>query len=157
MPDAEVILSHKVNSDVFRSFMPNKSTFSKYCLTQWISKLPRSFEIQWARQYLVNVTGLAGIVNATVDTLSPRQHGRHFADDSFKRIFLNENMGISNKISLKFVHKQSSRSPKVVSLFSATNFSSYIIEFLRVHDTIEIKWNYAWIHYDIAIRSHLMI
>ena len=26
-----------------------------------------------------------------------------------------------------------------------------------MHDTIKIKWNYAWIHYNIAIRSHLMI
>ena len=38
-----------------------------------------------------------------VNTLRPRQHGRHFADDTFKRIFLNENVIISIKISLKFV------------------------------------------------------
>ena len=52
---------------------------------------------------------------------------------------------------------QSGRSPKVVTLFSATNFSSYIIELLQLHDTIQIEWNYAWIRYNIAIRSHLMI
>ena len=40
-----------------------------------------------------------------VNTLRPRQHGRHFADDTFKRIFLNENVIISMKISLKFVPK----------------------------------------------------
>ena len=40
-----------------------------------------------------------------VNTLRPRQHGRHFADDTFKRIFLNENVIISIKISLKFVPK----------------------------------------------------
>ena len=33
----------------------------------------------------------------------PGQNGRHFADDMFKRIFLNENIWISNKISLKYV------------------------------------------------------
>ena len=38
-------------------------------------------------------------------TLRPRQHGRHFADDTFKRIFLNENVIIAIKISLKFVPK----------------------------------------------------
>ena len=38
---------------------------------------------------------------------------------------------------------QSGRSPKVVALFSATNFSSYIIKLLQLHDTIQIKWNYA--------------
>ena len=40
-----------------------------------------------------------------VNTLRPRQNGRHFADDTFKRIFLNENVGISIEISLKFVLK----------------------------------------------------
>ena len=39
------------------------------------------------------------------NTLRPRQNGRHFADDTFKRIFLNENVGISIKISPKFVPK----------------------------------------------------
>ena len=38
-------------------------------------------------------------------TLRPRQNGRHFADDIFKRIFFNENVWISIKISLKFVPK----------------------------------------------------
>ena len=38
-----------------------------------------------------------------VNTLRPRQNGRHFADDTFKLIFLNENIRISIKISLKFV------------------------------------------------------
>ena len=40
-----------------------------------------------------------------VNTLRPRQYGRHFADDKFKPIFLNENLRISIKISLKFVPK----------------------------------------------------
>ena len=35
----------------------------------------------------------------------PRQNGRHFADDTFKNIFLNETVSISIKISLKFVPK----------------------------------------------------
>ena len=41
------------------------------------------------------------------NTLRPRQNGRHFADDTFKRIFLNENFRISIKISMKFVPKGS--------------------------------------------------
>ena len=40
-----------------------------------------------------------------INTMRPRQNGRHFADDTFKRIFLNENVRISIKISLKFVPK----------------------------------------------------
>ena len=40
-----------------------------------------------------------------LNTLRPRQNGRHFADDTFKRIFMNENFRISINISLKFVPK----------------------------------------------------
>ena len=39
------------------------------------------------------------------NTLRPRQDGRHFPDDIFKYIFLNENVWISIKSSLKFVPK----------------------------------------------------
>ena len=39
------------------------------------------------------------------NTLRPRQNGRRFAADTFKRIFLNENVLIPVKISLKFVPK----------------------------------------------------
>ena len=39
------------------------------------------------------------------NTLRPRQNGRHFPDDIFKCIFLNDNVWISIKISLKFVPK----------------------------------------------------
>ena len=41
----------------------------------------------------------------TVNTLRPRQDGRHFPDDIFKCIFSNENVSISIKISVKFVPK----------------------------------------------------
>ena len=38
-----------------------------------------------------------------INTLRPRQDGRLFPDDTFERIFLNENAMILIKISLKFV------------------------------------------------------
>ena len=41
----------------------------------------------------------------TVNTLRPRQDGRHFADDILKCIILNENVWIPIEISLKFVPK----------------------------------------------------
>ena len=39
---------------------------TRYCLAQWISKLPGSFGIRWLRQCVVNFTGLVGIINTTV-------------------------------------------------------------------------------------------
>ena len=38
-----------------------------------------------------------------INTLRPRQNGRHFADDTFKLIFLIENVKNSTKISLTFI------------------------------------------------------
>ena len=38
-----------------------------------------------------------------INSMRPRQNGRHLPDDIFKCIFLNENVWISLKISLKFV------------------------------------------------------
>ena len=45
-------------------------------------------------------------VDYIFNTLRPRQNGRHFPDDIFKSIFLNENVWISIKISLKFISVQ---------------------------------------------------
>ena len=42
-----------------------------------------------------------------VNTLRPRQDGCHFPDDTFKLIFVNENIWISITISLKFVPRAS--------------------------------------------------
>ena len=39
----------------------------------------------------------------TVNTLRPKQNGRHFSDNIFKCIFLNDSVGISIKVSLNFV------------------------------------------------------
>ena len=47
-----------------------------------------------------NISGMVGPIN----TLRPRQDGRHFADDIFTCIFFNENCWIL-KFSLKYVHR----------------------------------------------------
>ena len=44
-------------------------------------------------------------VTQSFNSSRPRQNGRLFADDTFKRIFLNENIRISTENSLKFVPK----------------------------------------------------
>ena len=54
-----------------------------------------------------------------VNTLRPRQNGRRFAADTFKRIFFNENIRISIKISLKFVPKGSiNNNPALVQIMA---------------------------------------
>ena len=49
--------------------------------------------------------GVSGYATVHINSLRPRQNGRHFADDIFNRISLNENIWIPIKISLKFVPK----------------------------------------------------
>ena len=48
---------------------------------------------------------ISDILWLSLNPLRPRQNGRHFPDDIFKYIFLDENVRISLKISLKFVPK----------------------------------------------------
>ena len=45
------------------------------------------------------------LTSGLVNSLRPRQNGRHFPDDIFKWIFVNANVWILIKISLKFVSK----------------------------------------------------
>ena len=47
----------------------------------------------------------SSFTNKDINTLRPKQNGRHFADDIFKCIFLNENVWIPIKFSMKFVLK----------------------------------------------------
>ena len=51
------------------------------------------------------VVDITQICMALVNTLRPRQNGRHFADAILKCILLNENIWIPIEISLKFVPK----------------------------------------------------
>ena len=50
-------------------------------------------------------TGYSSLSTRRVNTLRPRQNGRHFADDTFNRISVDENVRILIKFSLKFVPK----------------------------------------------------
>ena len=57
--------------------------------------------------------------NAIVNTLRPRQNGRHFADDTSKYMVLNENVCISIEISLKFIPKGSmNKLPALVQIMA---------------------------------------
>ena len=54
---------------------------------------------------LYNALSMLGFnhVGGSFNTLRPRQNGQNFPDDIFKCIFVNENVWLSIKISLKFV------------------------------------------------------
>ena len=66
-----------------------------------------TFNISWPDQKtdILQVTVIKRQRYYAFNTLRPRQNGRHFADDIFKCIFLNENVWMPIKISMKFVPK----------------------------------------------------
>ena len=57
--------------------------------------------LRWV--YYIHIKLWDVIPHPCLNTLRPRGNEQHFADDIFKRIFFNENVWISIKISLKFV------------------------------------------------------
>ena len=65
--------------------------------------------ISKCQNYSICVSVCLYVVNFSAayvfNTLRPRRNEQHFADDIFKRIFFNENVWISIKISMKFVPK----------------------------------------------------
>ena len=54
-------------------------------------------------KYIRNIKSWDADAERHLNTLRPRQNGRHFADGIFKCIFVNENVWIPIKISLTFV------------------------------------------------------
>ena len=54
---------------------------------------------------MLSIDPLNSFSNLAVNTLRPKQNGRHIADDICKCILLNENIWITIKNSLKFVPK----------------------------------------------------
>ena len=63
----------------------------------------------WSSQTWLNLLRLSqlavGHIHCASSKIEPETNGRHFPDDIFKFIFLNENVLISIKISLKLVPK----------------------------------------------------
>ena len=67
----KVTLSFMVISNVYKSIVSNKTTFTKYCLTQWISRLPGALKsTELGSTWQISV-GLADIVNAAVYKTGP--------------------------------------------------------------------------------------
>ena len=100
---------------------------------------------------------------AHVNTLRPRQNGRHFADDIFKCIFVNGNVWIPIKISLKFVPKGPiSNIPALVQIMA---WRRAMMVSLPTHicvtrpqwvnwwciDAVFSCWNFSWLQGNVSI------
>ena len=81
--------------------MSLQSTLKCFVSCYIIYNYPHAEKYNHAPHWLLWSRSIIEVI--TVNTLRPRQHDRHFAD-YFKRIFLNENIWMSIKISLEFVY-----------------------------------------------------
>ena len=75
-----------------------------YVLTVWMAAV-LGHKMWWCICNGVWIRFCIHIFKQVFNTSRPRQNGRHFADDSFKWIFLNEKVWILTEVSLKFVPK----------------------------------------------------
>ena len=92
-----------------------EDTFSIFEILTWLLTFPWKWTLQecnyltsFGKSYLLyweKHSDFFFIICQAVSTLRPRQNDCHFADNVFKRIFLNENIWIVIKISPKFVRK----------------------------------------------------
>ena len=87
-----------------------EAMLTQICDAMWHHKAtvnPLRAEFFWGNIniYLHFMSFLHIDLTQVLNTLRPRQHGRHFPDDIFRCIFLNENIWIAINISLSFVPK----------------------------------------------------
>ena len=61
--------------------------------------------IHLSEQVIIGSGQVEACLLLTTKPLRPKQNGRHFTDNIFKWMFLNENVSISIKNSLRFVSK----------------------------------------------------
>ena len=75
-----------------------------YYITNWVVKNKLKLNLNAFENVICKIWAIM-LRLQWVNTLRPRQNGRHFADDPFKCIFLNETLRILIKISLNLVPK----------------------------------------------------
>ena len=78
-------------------------TFVPFTRDVWIIDSTFSFDVGGHNMH--SDKDLLSSIHVCINTLRPRQNGRHFPDDIYKCIFLIENVRISNTIWLKFLPK----------------------------------------------------
>ena len=92
-----------------------------------------------------------------ISTLMPKQNGRNFADDTFKCIFLNENVRISIRFSLTLIPKGSINNyPALVQIMAwrrpgAKPISEAVMVRLPMHICVtRPQWVLSWsvVHWD---------
>ena len=75
------------------------------CIYKFIVSYMYMLSPQWILLLYGHMLNFKRYNPCILNSLRPRRNEYHFADDIFKRVFFNENVWISIKISLKFLPK----------------------------------------------------
>ena len=94
-------LSHRYVTSRNRVCHPGGRCLDYYPVVLSLSQVTAT----WSSNKFQLLDYMTGHQNSCLNSSSPGQNGRHFPDDIFKCISMNENVWISIKISLKFVPK----------------------------------------------------
>ena len=79
----------------------------------------------------------APFVHFSIKTLRPRQNGRHFADDIFTCVFLNENIWMQINISLKFLIKcQINNIPQLLQIMTCRRPGARPLFYWRIYASL---------------------
>ena len=101
-----IIYTWMMYSIIYHKIALGETILAKWALCEFIQILHEYWHIPLYWDCCNHMTAHCQRSNPySFNTLRPRLNGRHFADDIFKCIFLNENILIPIKISLKFVPK----------------------------------------------------
>ena len=104
----------------------------------------------WGRCWPNSITSYGVTRPQSFNSLRPRQNGRRFADDSFKCIFLNENVLIFIKILLNFIPKGTINNiPALIQIMAWRIYASLGLNELKnmtkydkyVNHTRKEQWN----------------
>ena len=98
-------LYHKWQAPSKQINMTPCSALSGWWMTKALSALHRSQSISHKIWTQFVVLYFVVFISSVVNSFRPRQNRPHFADNDFKYNFLNENVWILIKVSLKFVPK----------------------------------------------------
>ena len=91
------------------------------------------------------------VLSSIINTLRPRQNGRHFPDDNLKWIFLDENVLISIRISLKFVPKGPINNiPALVQIMAWHRPAG-------IGSTPKMGWKIEWLVSDVVVQPYMIV
>ena len=137
--------------------MKSQSKYKTFLSQKCIHKYRLQMSAILPRLHSVMVLSSHAKLAAMLNKLRPRQNGRHFADDSFKCIFLHETVWISSNISLKFVpNGQINNIPSLVQIMAWRRPGDKPLSEPMMRHSASMSYTAILATYQLSSSSHLV-